>query len=871
MEKGSKKRFVVIDGKSVFYRGFYAMPYLKTVSGTPTGGVYGFALMSLEVIKRLKPDYVAIAWDKPKTNIRKRLEIYSGYKAGRKPAPPEFYEQIPILHKLLDSLGWPLYELDDYEADDIIGALANQASNQNIETIIITSDMDMLQVVHDDIKVYALKTGLSNIELYSPKTFEAKHHIKVSQYLDLKALKGDSSDNIPGVPGIGEKTAVDLLNQYKSLDGIYENIDLIKDAVRNKLVTGKDSAYMSKKLAEIWIDAPVKLNLDEIDGSNIKVDELIKLLEELQFNTLKNKVSELFPKYKTAVLENSSKFKVVHVKDLNELSWLEKYKDPIFIYGRSSDKFYQKPSVLMLGDEKTCYAIDLNKFDKEELTKKLGNIKNIIGFDTKSSIKILLNYTKSPKVIHDVLMGAFLLNSVQGEITLGSLANLGYEVNDLDNEELLSRSGEILGCIKDLYLRQIDEFKNFPEINKLAKNVEWPVISVLAEMEKTGIKLDVDYLSEFNKKIEQSIQSLEKNIFEIAGHEFNIASPQQLSEVLFSENELGLPTGGIKKTKKGYSTAANELDKVRLINPIINLISDYREVVKLKNTYVDTLPKQIDEESRVHTTFSLTTAQTGRLSSLDPNLQNIPTRTDLGRNIRTAFVPGPGNVFVSADYAQFELRLAAVFSEDKELIKLFNEDVDIYTVTASQIYGRNPEDITKQMRDAAKTINFGIIYGISPHGLSNSTGMSYEQSKAFIDKYKEIRKPLFDYMEKITEKTKELGYAETMFGRRRYFPDIKSSNFVVRQAAERAAINMPIQGTEADLMKMAMIECDKSLKELHNDCKILLQVHDSVLVECPKEVAKQVSSVIRESMENIYKLPLKLKVEVKIGNNWGEL
>ena len=390
-------------------------------------------------------------------------------------------------------------------------------------------------------------------------------------------------------------------------------------------------------------------------------------------------------------------------------------------------------------------------------------------------------------------------------------------------------------------------------------------------MEKTGIKLDVDYLSEFNKKIEQSIQSLEKNIFEIAGHEFNIASPQQLSEVLFSENELGLPTGGIKKTKKGYSTAANELDKVRLINPIINLISDYREVVKLKNTYVDTLPKQIDEESRVHTTFSLTTAQTGRLSSLDPNLQNIPTRTDLGRNIRTAFVPGPGNVFVSADYAQFELRLAAVFSEDKELIKLFNEDVDIYTVTASQIYGRNPEDITKQMRDAAKTINFGIIYGISPHGLSNSTGMSYEQSKAFIDKYKEIRKPLFDYMEKITEKTKELGYAETMFGRRRYFPDIKSSNFVVRQAAERAAINMPIQGTEADLMKMAMIECDKSLKELHNDCKILLQVHDSVLVECPKEVAKQVSSVIRESMENIYKLPLKLKVEVKIGNNWGEL
>jgi DNA polymerase I len=873
MEKGSKKRFVVIDGKSVFYRGFYAMPYLKTGDGTPTGGVYGFTIMALEVIKRLRPDYVAIAWDKPKTNIRKRLELYPEYKAGRKPAPPEFYAQIPLLHKLLDALGWPLYELDDYEADDIIGALATQASKKDIETIIITSDMDMLQVVHDDIKVYALKTGLSNIELYSPESFEAKHHIKVSQYLDLKSLKGDSSDNIPGVPGIGEKTAVELLNEYDNLDNIYSNIDLIKDSLKKKLIAGKDLAYLSKDLARIWIDAPIKLNLDEMDGSKIKVDELTKILDELQFSSLKSRVKELFPSYKEQILLKENKLITEHISNDEALMKVHFDSERKYLFTRSAGKNGSSPKVLILATNNKAYSIDLNKVSSEEVIKLLKSIKKIIGYDLKNTLKVFLEYSikNLPKIEHDVMIGAFLLNQIQKDQSLSSLGNLAFDIDEIDDEELLSRGGEIMGCIQNLYKQQIGELEKIPKLNKLAKNIEWPVISVLSRMEKIGIKLDVEYLEKFNQQIEKNISELEDKIYAQSNLKFNISSPIQLSDVLFNPDKLAFPTNGIKKTKSGFSTAATELDKLRGSHPIINLISEYREVVKLKNTYIDTLPKQVDDKSRVHTNYSLTTAQTGRLSSLDPNLQNIPIRTDLGRNIRRAFIADEGRVFVSADYAQFELRLAAVLSNDKKLIDLFNDDVDVYTMTAAQIYGRNPEDVTKQMRDAAKVINLGIMYGMSPHGLSVAMGMSYEQANGFINKYKELRKPLFDYMESSLEQIRKNGYAETLFGRRRYFPDINSTNFILRQAAERAAVNMPIQGTEADLMKLSMVECEKELEKLHNDCNILLQVHDSILVECPKDISKNVADTIKRVMEEVYKLPLNLKVEVKIADNWGDL
>jgi DNA polymerase-1 len=408
-----------------------------------------------------------------------------------------------------------------------------------------------------------------------------------------------------------------------------------------------------------------------------------------------------------------------------------------------------------------------------------------------------------------------------------------------------------------------------PKFPKLVEDIEWPVIPVLARMEHTGIQLDTEYLKKFATEIDDLVSDYEQQIYGHADQEFNIGSPSQLAEILF--DKMDLPKKNIKKGKTGYSTAASELDKLRGQHPIIDLITQYREVTKLKNTYVDTLPQQVDENSRLHTTFSLTIAQSGRLSSNDPNLQNIPTRTDLGRRVRTAFVAGKGNKLVSADYSQFELRLAAVLAEDKELIDMFNRDIDVHTATAADVYGRELEDVTKQMRRQAKVVNFGILYGMSPHGLAIAANMTFEQAKHFIDRYKELRKPLFDYTDTIREFARKEGYVETIFGRRRPMPDIHSSNFMVRQAAERAAINMPIQGTEADLMKLAMVEVDRLLAEQHNDCKQLLQIHDSILVECPAEVAERIAKLLKETMENIYELPVKLTVDTTIGDNWGEL
>jgi DNA polymerase-1 len=411
--------------------------------------------------------------------------------------------------------------------------------------------------------------------------------------------------------------------------------------------------------------------------------------------------------------------------------------------------------------------------------------------------------------------------------------------------------------------------QSLPKLPELARDIEWPVIPVLADMEYTGIQLDTNYLIKFSDEINDLISDYEQQIYGFADTEFNIGSPSQLAEVLFEK--IGLPAKGIKKGKTGYSTAASELDKLRGSHPIIDLITQYREVAKLKNTYVDTLPMMVDGKSRLHTTFNLTIAQTGRLSSTDPNLQNIPTRTDLGRRIRTAFVAGEGNKLVSADYSQFELRLAAVLAKDQELIDMFNRGADIHTATAAQVYGRDLEDVTKQMRRAAKVINFGILYGMSPHGLTIATGMTYEQSMNFIEKYKAIRKPLFDYMDRVKEQAQKDGYVATLFGRRRPMPDIHSSNFMVRQAAERAAINMPIQGTEADLMKLAMIKVQEKLETEASNCKLLLQIHDSVLVECPAHAADTIAELLKTTMQDIYKLPVRLDVDVTIGDNWGEL
>ena len=870
----NKKRLAIIDGKSVFYRGYYAMSGLSTKDGTPTGGIYGFAVMALEVIKRLKSDYVCVAWDKPKTNIRRRKEIYPEYKAGRKPPPPDFYEQIPLLHELLDAFGWPLYEFDDYEADDIMGTLAVQATEQDIETMLITSDMDMLQLIDLHVSVYAIKKGLSNIELYKPESFTEKYGIKPSQFLDLKSLMGDSSDNIPGVPGIGQKGALELLKQYGTLDEIYENIELIKDSLKKKLVAGKDSAFMSKKLAAIWTDAPVKLDLSKLDISAHDPQKITQMLKKLEFRTLARQFPESIEQDSNQASSQSKKIDLELVdteviksdKDLQQMV-IPKPGDLVLNVAADKDGALDK---LHLGFDEKNVTIDVKNL-------KLSSVKNylsslfviypaVIGYDLKASFKWLLEAgIDIPAVKHDGLIGSFLLNSLIRDNSLSQLADstLGIYL-----DESVAEPAEVIAVTRAICVAQAKEIADNTKFTELVKTVDWPIIPVLARMENYGIELDTEYLKLMSAQVEDIIIDLTQQIYGFADKEFNIASPSQLSDVLF--NDLKLPTTGIKKGKTSYSTAASELEKLRPHHEIIDMISQYREVSKLKNTYIDTLPTMIDENSRLHTTFNLTIAQTGRLSSTDPNLQNIPVKTELGRRIRTAFVASEGYTFVSADYSQFELRLAAVLAEDQQMIDAFNRDVDIHTLTASQVYDRDPEDVTKSMRREAKVVNFGIMYGLSTHGLVAATGMGYDQAKKFIDKYFETRPKLKEYIEKVKEQAKKDGYVETLMGRRRPTPDIRSSNFQVREAATRAAVNMPFQGSAADIMKKAMVDIYKKIGK-NSKIKMLLQVHDSILVECPEAEAKQTANMLKEVMEAAIKLPVKLTVDTVHGDNWGEL
>ncbi len=854
------------------------MPNLSTGDGVPTGGVFGFTTMALELIKKLKPDYVCVAWDKPKTNIRKRLEMYPEYKAGRKPAPPDFYTQIPILHDVLNAFGWPLYELDDYEADDIMGTLAVEAEKAGLETLLITSDLDMLQLVNRNVKVYALKRGFSNIEEFHPQSFEAKYGIKATQFLDLKALKGDSSDNIPGVPGIGEKGALDLLKEYKTLDGVYENLPKVKEGVRKKLEAGKDSAYLSKKIAAIWCDAPLPLNLDEMDGTKIDTAALRALLEKLEFRSLlrnlpdnmrgSEPVVETIGGIKLALGKNQI---IEKAQDLPKLGNSKNF----YIHSRASGKHGAKPEVLIIGlDDKQVYTLDLRKLDHKLVTSYLNDARPLIGYDIKSTLKMLrsMGVKDFPEVGHDVLVGAFLINPLIRSQSLNELAysQLNYDgtsLDDLDSDQLIDRAPEVMAVVRELHKNQLKTLEDMPKVGQLAKDIEWPLIPVLANMEYEGIQLDTGYLKKFAKELEGSISDVEQQIYGHADQEFNIGSPSQLADILFVK--LNLPTQGIKKGKTGLSTAAPELSKLRGAHPIIDLISQYREVVKLKNTYVDTLPEQVDKHSRVHTTFSLTIAPTGRLSSSDPNLQNIPVKTDLGRRIRTAFVAGKGQVLISADYSQFELRLAAALSGDEGMITAFNKDADIHVETAAQVYGIDAKDVTKAQRSSVKEVNFGILYGLGPHALSQSTGMSFGEAKDFITKYFEIRPKLKQYIEKTRKMAEQAGYVETLLGRRRPTPDVQSPNFQVREGAYRAAVNMPLQGSAADIMKIAM---NNIATKLDKDCKLLLQIHDSVILEVPKAKAETVSKMVKQTMEQAYtKLPIKLKADVSIGQNWGEL
>lgn len=778
------KNLVLIDGKSVFYRGYHAMGALSLPDGTPTGGVYGFAAIAMEIVRRLDPTKVVVAWDS-KTSVSKRRAIYEDYKAGRVKPGEDFYAQIPLLEELIKDLGWNFVEIDNYEADDIIGTLSREADEAgDYETFIISSDLDMLQIVDHNTHMWRILKGFSNIEKIDVLELEEKYHIKKSQFLDLKALKGDASDNIPGVPGIGEKTAAALLNEYETLDGIYENLDKIKPTLRLKLESGKNSAYLSKALAKIMFDAPVEL--DALPDFEFNKDRVIQGLQKLQFNSLIRKINQDFS-----------------IQD-PEPTPAEKPTEPVKI------------------DDNFIIA---------------WNIKSLMHDDKKVAEKIL-----NGAEFWDLSQAAFLINP-------------------------LSREEPRLVIPEDEYKAQLQELRKTPRVFNILENLDLPLIPVLYKMEKKGMLIDRAYFAALEKEYSAEVRKLEREIFQLANKEFNVNSPIQLSEVLFMD--LRLPTKGIKKTARGYSTGVKELDKLKNQHPIIAKIIEYREAAKLLSTYIAPIPPLADQNDRIHTTFTQNVTATGRLSSQNPNLQNIPVRTEEGKRIRTGFIAPKGKVLVSADYSQFELRLAAVLSNDAPLIQDFNSGIDIHTKTASEAFGIPFDNVTKDQRRAAKVINFGILYGMSVKGLADAAHMSVDDAKIFIDNYFKLRAPIRQKLDAILRQAREEGFVETFYGRRRPTPDVKSTNFIIRQAAERAAANMPIQGTEADLMKRAMIDVDQKLPA---GAELIMQVHDSLIVECNESQKDEVAKILQNTMESVApELGIKLAVEVSIGQNWGDL
>ena len=763
------------------------MGALSLGDGTPTGGVYGFAAIAMEIVHRLQPTKIVVAWDS-KTSTAKRKAIFDGYKAGRVKPGEDFYAQIPLLQELIRGLGWNFIELGNYEADDIIGTLSREADRAgDYETFIISSDLDMLQIVDENTHMWRILKGFTNIEQLDIPEIEAKYGIKKSQFLDLKSLKGDSSDNIPGVPGIGEKTAAKLLNEYGDLDGIYAHLDDIKGATHAKLEAGKDSAYMSKTLATIMFDAPI--DLATIPDFHFDLDSTISALRKLEFNSLIRK------------LQNSESTSV---------------KEPEDTTTRTSDVTWETidtPSIVS------------------------WDIKSLMHSDPDTATKILSGTT-----YWDLSQAAFLLNP-------------------------LKKSDPTLVVPEEEFRSQYAALKRTPRLYQILTDFDLPLIPVLYKMERHGMMIDRVYFKNLEQEYVREVGALEQHIHQIVGHEFNVNSPIQLSEVLFSE--LHLPTKGIKKTSRGYSTGAKELEKLRPLHPVIDELVKYREAAKLLSTYITPMPDLADADGYIHTTFTQNVTATGRLSSKDPNLQNIPVRTDEGKRIRTGFIAPRGRILVSADYSQFELRLAAVLSNDQSLIDDFNNDVDIHTKTASEAFGVPISEVTKAQRRAAKVINFGILYGMSVKGLADAAHMPIDEAKAFIDNYFTLRAPIKRKLDTILQSAKEQGFVETYFGRRRPTPDVKSPNFLIRQAAERAAMNMPIQGTEADLMKRAMIRVDAALPAGAN---LIMQVHDSLIVECDASDESSVAATLKTIMESVApELPIKLAVEVTSGANWGEL
>lgn len=856
-----ENKLAIIDGSSLLYRAFYALPPTMTSpDGVPTNAVYGFLRMLLSLYRELDPAYVAVTFDKDRQTFR--TEMYDGYKATRKPAPAELVPQFDLILEVMHVMGVAVYSLSGYEGDDVLGTLSARYEKE-LPVAIVTGDRDALQLASDRTTVYLTQKGISSMSEMTPKAVEEKYGITPSQVIDMKALMGDTADNIPGVPGIGEKTALKLLTQYKTLDNLYAHVDEIKGAQGKKLAAGKDMAYLSYKLAAIKRDVPMETTLEEM-AQPVHISEMKELFSRLGINLL-SQFGEL-PRF-TALAEAKKE----EVAKAGEKA--EDWKDGLSFEGKETAIFFDlegtapffKAKGVVIAENGHAYLVKAEQFGKA--AEALRKAKVVITENSKPIMETDFPWEGIP--FFDTTIAAYLLDPTRTTYPLSYLAGLFKkpEIYADEMKDFASKGAAVSLFLLSIYEDARDMLKK-NGVEKLYDEVEQPLVKVLAAMEKAGIATDTKRWEEVHADMKSREEALISKIYEEAGEEFNINSPKQLGHILFEK--MGLPAG--KKTKTGYSTAADVLEELAEQYPFVKNILEYRSLSKLISTYLEALPLLIRKETgRIHTTFNQTVTATGRLSSSDPNLQNIPVRTEEGKKIRSLFVPGEGyDSFISSDYSQVELRVLAHMSEDEGLIRAFLNKEDIHRRTAAEVMGIPFEDVTPEQRSHAKAVNFGIIYGISDFGLARQLGITRTAAADYIKAYFERYPSIHAFMNRMIEDARKTGRAVTLYGRYRELADINSKNFQRRSFAERTAMNTPIQGTAADIMKMAMIAVYDKMKAGNFKSRVLLQVHDELVAEVTADEKEAVAKLLKETMESVVSLRVPLVADVNEGKNWAE-
>lgn len=848
-------KLMILDGNSIVNRAYYGVRLLTAPDGTPTNGVFGFLSILQKLLADQEPDAVCVAFDVHAPTFRHKQ--FADYKGKRKPMPEDLVVQMPLLKEVLQTMGISCYECAGWEADDILGTVGRRCEEENWDCLIVTGDKDSFQLVTDTTHVFHVKTskGQTTTLEYTPEVFQEEYGFAPIHIIDLKALMGDSSDNIPGVPGVGEKTATALIQNYSTIDNIYSQLESldVKDGVKKKLAAGKESAKMSYDLATIRRDVPIDFDPKQNIWKLTSNGELYTLFHRLGFQKFIDRWG-LEPGEEAVASEKRESLEIRELTE-SDLEWIKKTiagEEYVAVsVGENLDQIF-------LCDGKAVYSARWNDFGESYN----DFLRYVFSGEVKKAVhgqKELMRHLLDEKIdfggfVFDTELAGYLLQSSESDYSVERLT-MRYCDGELSGVEGI----HALKPIMDALMRE-------QGMRKLYYDIELPLCEVLAEMEREGFLVDRTALYNYGESMIGTIDQLQQQIWNYAGHEFNINSPKQLGEVLF--DELYLPQG--KKTKTGWSTSADVLEKLRNKHPIIQNILDYRTLTKLKSTYADGLLKVIDADGRIHTNFQMTVTATGRLSSTEPNLQNIPIRKEFGSEIRKMFVASPGNVLVDADYSQIELRLLAHISKDTAMRDAFLSGVDFHTATASQVFNTPVEEVTARQRSNAKAVNFGIVYGISAWSLAGDIGVSTSEAKEYMDAYYEKYPGVHQYMEDIKEKAREDGYVVTLYQRRRYLPELKSSNFNTRSFGERVALNMPIQGTAADIIKLAMVNVANRLKKEKLEGKLILQVHDELIVECPEKEAETVSKLLAEEMENVIHLSVPLSVEVKTGHTWHE-